>query len=178
MNSAPQDGLEVFNAMPEPQAREALTRCCGSPRWVQAVVEARPFAEPAALWAACGHAEASMTDADHREAFRHHPRIGDLESLRTRFASTAAWAGREQAGASQASQTTLRALAEGNAAYEARFGYLFIVCATGLTGEQMLARLQARLDNDPSTEWRIACSEQARIARLRLEILIGQEKRP
>jgi 2-oxo-4-hydroxy-4-carboxy-5-ureidoimidazoline decarboxylase len=117
-----------------------------------------------------------MADADHREAFQHHPRIGDLESLRTRFASTAAWAGREQAGASAASEDTLRSLAAGNAAYEARFGYLFIVCATGLTGEQMLARLQERLGNDPASEWVIACREQARITRLRLEKLIAQEK--
>jgi 2-oxo-4-hydroxy-4-carboxy-5-ureidoimidazoline decarboxylase len=165
-----------LDAMDEATAREALTRCCGSSRWVEHMLAARPYGTPEALWAACERADARMTDADQAEAFRHHPRIGDLESLRTRFASTAAWAGREQAGASAASEATLRALAEGNAAYEARFGYLFIVCATGLTGDQMLARLQERLRNDPASEWVIACGEQARIARLRLEKLIAQEK--
>ena len=107
-----------------------------------------------------------------REAFTHHPRIGDVAVLRERFASTAVWARGEQAGVAAADERTLAALAEGNRAYEARFGYVFIVCATGLKADQMLAMLNARLSNDAETEMRIAAEEQMKITRLRLEKLL------
>ena len=105
---------------------------------------------------------------DWLEAFAGHPRIGDLDSLRHRFAATAALAAAEQAGTREASDRVLRALAQGNADYERRFGHLFIVCATGKSADEMLAILDQRLSNDPDVELEIAAGEQRKITRLRL----------
>jgi 2-oxo-4-hydroxy-4-carboxy-5-ureidoimidazoline decarboxylase len=105
---------------------------------------------------------------DWLEAFAGHPRIGDLDSLRHRFASTAALATAEQAGTRTASDRVLRALAQGNADYERRFGHIFIVCASGKSADEMLAILDQRLSNDPDVELRIAAGEQRKITRLRI----------
>ena len=102
------------------------------------------------------------------EAFDHHPRIGDRDSLRRKFAATRALSEREQSGVGGASEDVLAALLDGNRAYEARFGYIFIVCATGKSAEEMLALLEARLQNDPAIEIRIAAEEHAKICDLRL----------
>jgi 2-oxo-4-hydroxy-4-carboxy-5-ureidoimidazoline decarboxylase len=133
----------------------------------------RPFADAAALRAAADEVWSALSHGDWLEAFSHHPRIGDVEGLRARFASTRTWAEGEQAGARAASDEVLRALAEGNRAYEARFGHIFIVCATGKSAEEMLALLRARLPNDPVAEARVAAGEQAKITRLRLEKLLA-----
>lgn len=108
---------------------------------------------------------------DWLEALAAHPRIGDLHSLREKFASTADWASGEQAGVAGAGDDLIRALADGNRDYEAKFGYIFIVCATGKTAAEMLAILRERLLNGPGAELRIAAAEQAEIMRLRLEKL-------
>ncbi len=110
-----------------------------------------------------------LSKADWLEAFAAHPRIGDIDALRARFAPTAAWASREQAGVLGASGDVLNELAIGNRRYEARFGYIFIVCATGKTAEEMLALLGQRLSNDPDVEIKIAAAEQMKITRIRLE---------
>lgn len=167
--------IAQLDGAPEAAAAEALARCCGARAWVRAMLAARPFGSRAALLAAADRADASLGDADWLEAFTHHPRIGDVDALRAKFASTAAWAGGEQAGAAAADDATLRALAEGNRDYEARFGHLFIVCATGLTAGEMLARLRGRMPNDPDTERRIAAAEQAEITRLRLDKLLTED---
>ena len=112
------------------------------------------------------------TDADWLEAFAAHPRIGDLDALRAKFAATAAWAVRRAGGRRRrADEATLRALADGNRDYEARFGYIFIVCATGKTAGEMLALLRERLGNDPEAELAVAAAEQAKITRIRLRKL-------
>ncbi len=128
----------------------------------------RPFGSLEALRAAAREEWFALTPSDWREAFSHHPRIGDRESLRQRFAATRQLSENEQAGVRDAPDEVLEALAEGNLAYERRFGYIFIVCATGRTAEEMLALLRARLDNDPDQEILIAAEEQARITELRL----------
>jgi 2-oxo-4-hydroxy-4-carboxy-5-ureidoimidazoline decarboxylase len=110
----------------------------------------------------------ALSPADWREAFTHHPRIGDRESLRSRFAATRELSEREQSGAEGAAEDVLAALAEANAAYEARFGYIFIVCATGRSAQEMLGMLRARLGNRPDEEIRVAAEEQAKITDLRL----------
>jgi len=115
----------------------------------------------------------ALSPEDWREAFTHHPRIGDKEALRQRFASTRGWAEAEQAGALAASEDVLDALAAGNRDYEERFGYIFIVCATGKSADEMLALLRARLAHDLEDEIRFAAAEQARITRLRLEKLLA-----
>ncbi len=167
--------LAQLDGAPEAEAAEALARCCGARAWVRAMLAARPFGDRAALFAAADRADATLADADWLEAFAHHPRIGDVAALRAKFASTAAWAGSEQAGAAAADEATLRALADGNRDYEARFGHIFIVCASGLSAGEMLARLRARLCNDPGAERRIAAGEQAKITRLRLEKLLAED---
>lgn len=109
---------------------------------------------------------------DWKEAFAHHPKIGDIESMKKKFASTAEWASGEQSGVQTASDKTLMALAEGNRQYEEKFGYIFIVFATGKSAEEMLQLLQERLKNDPEEEIQIAADEQNKITKLRIEKLL------
>jgi 2-oxo-4-hydroxy-4-carboxy-5-ureidoimidazoline decarboxylase len=148
-----------------------LRQCCGSTRWVDAMMARRPFGSQAAMLAAALDVWDGLTPADWLEAFADHPRIGDREALRHRFVGTRHLAAEEQAGASGASEEVLAALEAENRAYEERYGYIFIVCATGLTAAEMLAKLRDRLPNDPDTELRIAAEEQARITALRLRRL-------
>jgi OHCU decarboxylase len=160
-----------LNALSEAEARAELLRCCGSKRWAERMATLRPFASEADLFAAADAVWQALDRADRLEAFTAHPRIGDLDALRAKFATTAAWAAGEQAGVAGARDDTLRRMAEGNRDYEARFGYIFIVCATGKTADEMLGLLLGRLGNDPETELAVAAREQAAITRLRLRKL-------
>ena len=153
---------------PEPEARALLRICCGASGWIDRMLARRPFASREAALAAAREEWFALAPKDWREAFAHHPRIGDLETLQKKFADTASMSEREQAGVSGASPQVLEALLNGNREYEARFGYIFIVCATGKSAEEMLRLLQRRLDNDPDTEIRIASEEHAKICELRL----------
>ena len=112
-------------------------------------------------------------EEDWKEAFAHHPKIGDMDSLKEKFASTAEWASGEQKGVNNASPQTLQALADANKLYEDKFGYTFIVCATGRSAEEMLGMLQSRLQNDPKEEIKVAADEQNKITKLRLEKLLN-----
>jgi 2-oxo-4-hydroxy-4-carboxy-5-ureidoimidazoline decarboxylase len=161
--------LARINARPEDEARAEFLRCCGSQHWAEAMAALRPFASETALFSAAERIWWELPHADWREAFAAHPQIGDVDQLRARFAATAAWSAHEQAGVAAASEETLRRLAAGNRAYEERFGYIFIVCATGKSAAEMLALLEQRLLNSPEREWIIAADEQSRITRLRLE---------
>jgi 2-oxo-4-hydroxy-4-carboxy-5-ureidoimidazoline decarboxylase len=162
----------ALNALSRDAASEVLTRCCGAQRWVQGMLARRPFASHTAMSAAAVEIWAQLGPDDYREAFAHHPEIGsNLEELRQKFAKTAAWSQAEQSAALDASEATLYALRDGNRAYRERFGYSFIVCATGKSAEEMLALLQARLKHAPDVELGIAAAEQAKITHLRLEKL-------
>ncbi len=164
--------LAELNAAADDEALATFTRCCGAGGWARTMVAARPFNDPASLLA---HADAiwrTGTPADWREAFTHHPRIGDREGLRAKFASTATWAEGEQAGTAAATDAVLDALAAGNAAYEAKFGHIFIVCATGKRADEMLALLEARLPNGPEAEVANAAEEQRKITAIRLTKLL------
>lgn len=132
----------------------------------------RPFESADRLFRAAGEIWKSLDPADWLEAFAHHPKIGDIKSLRKKFATTASWAGDEQAGVSRTSEGTLKALAEGNSLYEAKFGYIFIISASGRTADEMLSALNSRLDHNPDEELKIAAGEQAKITKLRLEKLL------
>ena len=167
--------LDQLNRLDDAGARAAFERCCGARRWVERVCAARPFRDRAALFAQAERAFHGLERADWLEAFGHHPRIGDLDALRARFASTAAWAGEEQRRASDAREETLAALADGNRAYEQRFGYIFIVCATGKNAEEMLALLRERMPHLPEAEIQIAAGEQVKITRIRLDKLLEAE---
>jgi 2-oxo-4-hydroxy-4-carboxy-5-ureidoimidazoline decarboxylase len=163
--------LDIINAWGEAEARAAFLRCCGSRSWAARMAGRRPFPTEADLFVSAEEDWRGLTREDWLEAFAAHPRIGDLDSLRQKFAATAAWPEGEQAGVRGAPEEVLRALAEGNGAYEARFGYLFIVCATGKTAEEMLALLRRRLANGPDEELLLAAAEQEQITRLRLQKL-------
>lgn len=158
----------IDRAAPD-EARRLLARACGSARWVTRMLDKRPFGSRQALLSAARAEWNALEEDDWREAFSHHPRIGDREMLRERFPATHALSTREQAGVDHASDAVLAALAEGNRQYEETFGYLFIVCASGLSAEEMLVMLTARLGNDPAREIRIAAGEQEKITALRLE---------
>jgi 2-oxo-4-hydroxy-4-carboxy-5-ureidoimidazoline decarboxylase len=168
--------LDELNQAAPAQARSALERCCGARAWVEEMVASRPFRDPGHLRESAARAWWSLGPDDWREAFTHHPRIGDLESLKRRFAATADLASREQGAVARAASATLEALAEGNRAYEERFGYIFIVCASGRSAEEMLAMLRQRLGNDADTEIRIAAGEQMKITGLRLGQLLGDAR--
>ena len=173
MSDQERTGLGRLNGLDDAAAEADLGRCCGAARWARAVAARRPFADGAALRAAAEAAWPALTDADWREAFTHHPKIGDIESLRGRYAHTRDWAASEQSRAQGAPDDVLQALAAGNAAYEARFGYIFIVCATGRSAGEMLALLRERLPNEPAVELGVAAEEQKKITRLRLDKLFG-----
>lgn len=150
-------------------ARRLLLTCCGSPRWADRMVARRPFGSRDGLLDAARDEWFALEPIDWLQAFTHHPRIGDRIALRTRFPGTSYLSEAEQAGVSRAPDEVLDRLAEGNHAYEAKFGFIFIVCATGKSAEEMLALLRARLGNDADSEIRIAAGEQAKITALRLE---------
>lgn len=142
------------------EARALLTTACGSHRWVDRMLMRRPFGSRDALLAVARDEWFSLDEHDWREAFAHHPKIG--EKTADRLAS------QEQSGVSGAAADLLAALVEGNREYEKKFGYIFIVCATGKRADEMLALLRARLAHDAATEIQIAAEEQARITALRL----------
>jgi 2-oxo-4-hydroxy-4-carboxy-5-ureidoimidazoline decarboxylase len=169
---------EVLDAASEEEARAMLTRCCGSVRWVDAMLARRPFASRAALDDAAAAEWNRLSPADWLEAFRHHPPIGsDVGAAGApaqgaeHLGATAEWSRLEQSGVRVADADTLRALREANAAYQKRFGFVFLVCATGKSAQEMLALLQARMGNAPEVELRVASREQAKITALRLEKL-------
>jgi 2-oxo-4-hydroxy-4-carboxy-5-ureidoimidazoline decarboxylase len=153
------------------EARRLLTTCCGSRRWVDRMLARRPFGSRVELLTAARDEWNALDSPDWREAFAHHPRIGDRDALAARFPATHELAAHEQAGIADATAGVLDALAEGNRRYEEKFGYIFIVCATGKSADEMLALLEARLPNDEATELRIAAAEQAKITELRLQKL-------
>lgn len=164
----------ALNALDAAAAREALLRCCKSARWAEGMLARRPFESTEALLRAADTVWSALSPADHLEAFAGHPKIGaSVEELEAKFRSTASWSAGEQGAVRGADRATLEALQGGNAAYEQRFGFIFIVCATGKTAEEMLALLRARMDNDVEVERAVAAAEQAKITRLRLEKLAG-----
>ena len=143
-----------------------LVRCCGSKRWAEAMAALQPFEDVGALMRAADRVWWSLGDADHLEAFGAHPKIGEQ--------SSSAWSQKEQAGAAGAQAQVLAELAEKNREYEAKHGFIFIVCASGRSADAMLADLRARLGTDRASELRTAAEEQAKITRLRLANLLQE----
>lgn len=160
-----------LDGLSEQQAAAALRRCCASERWVERMLARRPFGDDARLFEAAEQAWWALGPEDWREAFAAHPRIGEREPSGEQDEEGEAWSRDEQAGVEGSADATRRALAEGNRAYEERFGHVFLIFASGKSGEEMLAALRERLDNDPEEEVRIAAGEQAKITRDRLEKL-------
>ena len=165
--------LSQLNHLSLSQRREALMQCCGSTAWTDKMSDIFPIPNTETLFKYAEGVWFACDEKDWLEAFSHHPKIGDLESLQNKFNSTAHWASGEQSQVNTASINVLEALAQGNKLYEEKFGYIFIVCATGKSATEMLIILQSRLDNDPKDELNIAMREQNKITRLRLEKLLS-----
>jgi OHCU decarboxylase len=157
-----------LNHLGADEARAALLACCGSTRWAAEVEALRPFWDVGQLLNIAGRVWRELDDDDRLEAFRAHPKIGESKAAAETGEEARRWAEGEQSGARDAAAETLDALTEANREYEGRFGFIFIVCATGKTAEEMLGLLRARLGNDPETELRVAAAEQWRITELRL----------
>jgi 2-oxo-4-hydroxy-4-carboxy-5-ureidoimidazoline decarboxylase len=164
--------LDWLNSLAYEDAKAEFMRCCGSSRWADGMARARPFKEDAAVYAEAGWLWSQTGPEDWREAISHHPRVGDISKLRERFQKTGAWSEQEQKGVHGASEEVIQALADGNREYETRFGFIFLICATGKSAQDMLDQLRERLNNPPALELRIAAGEQAQITRLRLEKLL------
>ncbi len=164
--------IQDLNHLPKEQLKEELFKCCGSTTWVNKMLEVFPVEDYVDLMEDAEDKWYECSEADWREAFTHHPKIGDINSLKKKFASTAQWASGEQEGVNAASEEVLKQLSEGNQQYEQKFGYIFIVCATGKSAEEMLILLQERLTNDASEEIKIAADQQMQITRIRLDKLL------
>jgi OHCU decarboxylase len=152
-------GLAAVNAMAQDEARAAMLACCGSKLWARRMEQARPFAGEDELFTDADRIWAGLSQENWFEAFAAHPRIG---------ARASGLAAAEQAGARGATPETLAALARANREYEERFGYIFIVCASGRSAEEMLDLCRRRLHNAPAEELKVAAEEQRKITRLRL----------
>jgi 2-oxo-4-hydroxy-4-carboxy-5-ureidoimidazoline decarboxylase len=149
--------LTAFNAADADDVRPALTACLAVPRWVDAILEHRPYASRDALIAA---AELPLSSDEIRQAMAAHPRIGEKPQQQ---GTEGDWSRSEQSGVDNAD-----AFAVANAEYEAKFGHVYLVCASGRSGEELLKTLRERLDNDPATELAVAGRELLKIAQLRL----------
>jgi 2-oxo-4-hydroxy-4-carboxy-5-ureidoimidazoline decarboxylase len=166
--------LSELNLLDQEAAAAEFTKCCGSSSWVQKMVKARPFSDENSLFDHAHLAWEACSEEDGWEAFTHHPKIGGKEELAKKFASTATWASGEQASVKEAGEEVLEALTKGNVEYESKFGYIFIVCATGKSAREMLDLLLKRLPNSPETEIKIAMTEQMKITLIRLQKLLEQ----
>jgi allantoicase len=148
------------SALGRAELERELQRACASPRWAALVADGAPYPDVASLMSEADRVWRRLAGEEWLAAFAAHPRIGER--------AAAVWSQREQAGVAGASPAVLSALADGNRAYEARFGHVYLVCATGRSAEEMLADLERRMTHDPDTELRVAAEEQRKITRLRL----------
>jgi 2-oxo-4-hydroxy-4-carboxy-5-ureidoimidazoline decarboxylase len=159
--------LAVFNAAPAEAAERDLLACCASRTFARAIAAERPYRDAASLRTAVDAEFAALSWEDILESMDAHPRIGD------RKAASEGWSAAEQSGAAAAGDQVRRGLAEGNAAYQERFGHVFLICASGLSGQQMLDQLQARLTNDEHAERAIVRAELRKITQLRVGKLLS-----
>ena len=167
--------LDRLNSLSPDEAETQFLKCCGSKNWARRMVKQRPFIDVSELLSKAGASWRSLDEQDWLEAFRSHPKIGEKKADQVQSAEARAWSEQEQAGTLDSAQETMAALAAGNREYESRFGYIFIVCATGKTSAEMLSILRDRLGNDPENELRVAAEEQRKITQLRLRKLIAEE---
>jgi len=168
-----QRDLAWLNSLGESEAANEFLKCCGSQSWAQRMSADRPFANVSNLCVKAAETWWDLTDDDWLEAFRSHPKIGEKKATNQVSTQAQAWSGQEQAGVQNSTTHTLDALAKLNREYEEKFGFIFIVCATGKSSEEMLAILKSRITNDEESELRIAAGEQAKITEIRLRKLVG-----
>ena len=167
-------GLERLNALLGSEAEAELHKCCASTAWASKMATERPFATEAELIATADEIWWALKTDDWLEAFRSHPKIGEKKAEVQITPEAQKWSEQEQLGINNAARTTTLALAGLNREYEEKFGYIYIICATGKSSEEMLAILRERLKHDPVNELRVAAEEQSHITRLRLKKLLEQ----
>ncbi|MEP7274408.1 MAG: 2-oxo-4-hydroxy-4-carboxy-5-ureidoimidazoline decarboxylase [Acidobacteriota bacterium] len=166
--------LKELNSASPQEAYDDLLACCGSSSWAARLLNSRPFVDLRSLEETADRLSRELTADDWLEAFASHPRIGQRKPGQSESDGRAsAWSAQEQVGTRNVPNETLTALAAANLAYEERFGYIFIVCATGRSTEEMLAICHERLNNDAQSELLVAADELRQIAGIRLRRLTG-----
>jgi OHCU decarboxylase len=168
-----QTDLERLNLLPTSEAENELLKCCGSRAWAAQLIAERPFDSVDDLIKKADRIWWSLEPPDWLEAFHSHPKIGEQKAASAVAVEAQRWSENEQSGVRNSAAATLAALAKLNRAYEEKFGYIFIVCASGKSSEEMLAILRARLENPAAQELRNAATEQAKITKLRLGKLLA-----
>ncbi len=178
-NSTEIHNLEWLNSLSADEATDELLQCCGSRHWAGRMADERPFSDTEELREKATDIWWSLDSHDWLEAFRSHPKIGENKPTTSQdkkdqpHSGARKWSEQEQAGVRNAKEETMDYLAQLNRKYEAKFGYIFIVCATGKSSEEMLTLLRERLENDETKELPIAAAEQAQITHLRLKKLLA-----
>ena len=160
--------IATFDLLPTDAASEMLRACCGATRWVEGMIARRPFGSIRALLAGADDVWSTLGPSDWRVAFEHHPRLGESGGAPAQGERARAWSSGEQAGMAAAGTDARAALVAANAAYEARFGYICIICATGMDVADVVLLTEERLRNEPDEELPVAAEEQRKITRLRL----------
>lgn len=164
--------LDRLNSVSADAAERELLKCCGSNSWARRMVSERPFMSLNQMLERAEQIWWSLDPPDWLEAFHSHPKIGEKKAAAPNSDQSKRWSETEQAAVNSANTDTLQTLAILNREYEEKFGFIFIVCATGKSPEQMLSILKERLANKADDELRNAAAEQAKITQLRLKNLI------
>jgi 2-oxo-4-hydroxy-4-carboxy-5-ureidoimidazoline decarboxylase len=164
-----------INQLPAEEAKHTFMQCCTSSSWVNKMVAARPYIDAQEMKQAADNAWIGLSVTDYLEAFEGHPKIGDVSSLRAKYANTKELAGNEQGLVKEANDAVLEVLSQGNSDYEVKFGFIFIVCATGKSAKEMSDLLQARLPNNKAQELINAAEEQRKIFQLRIDKALAED---
>jgi len=164
--------IETLNGLASSEAAAQFNLCCGATNWIKIMNQSRPFQNKNEVYQQAESIWFSLSSEDWLEAFTHHPKIGDIDSLRKKFHNTKSISKNEQSGVNNATESTLKNLAESNQLYEDKFGFIFIVCATGKSSDEMLALIKMRLNNNAKIEMQNAAKEQNKITQLRLKTLL------
>jgi OHCU decarboxylase len=166
--------LDWLNALAPQAARDELLKCCGAKRWAETIAQGRPYQDLEQLITQASETWWALDRSDWLEAFRSHPKIGERKTDSPVAAQSQQWSAQEQRGVESAAREAIDKLARLNRDYEEKFGFIFIVCATGKSTDEILALLEQRMRNDPEVELPIAAAEQARITELRLRKLLAR----
>ena len=168
--------LDTYNALNSTDATDLLHQCCTAGKWIEQTLQSRPHSSFDHLLASAEHVWESMGEADWLEAFDGHPKIGDPASLKKKYHSTLHTASSEQSGVNVASDEVIQQLALVNQQYLDKFGFIFIICATGKSAEEMLQSITDRIGNKREQELAIAAAEQWKITLIRLNNLFSTAK--